>query len=384
MRIAILTSDTRSLIGFRGPLIKRLVDCDFDVYTLAPCIDEPTDASLRSLGARPIAVSLNRTSLNPVRETVDLMRLAYQLKRLNPDCIISHFLKPVVYGGIASRLVNVPKRFAFIEGLGYAFTDTDSQTFSKHFLRFMITNMLRQTLPIYDKVYFLNPDDVAEALQLRWVRPEQVVLLPGIGVDLEHYAVAPPVMDPVCFLWMGRLLREKGLYEFIGAARMIRSRYPDTQFILVGDVDVNPGSVSREEVLDWVSEGLVEWPGWVNDVRPWLSRSSVFVLPSYREGAPRSIQEAMAMGRPVITTDSPGCRETVRDGVNGFLVPPRSVEHLAEAMERFIQNRELIARMGINSRQMAVDKYDVTRINEVILDNMGINCSSPVARQPRT
>src|SRR5690606_13205906 len=157
-------------------------------------------------------------------------------------------------------------------------------------------------------------------LSLGLVREEQVVLLPGTGVDLTYFQEVPPVTRPVTFVLVARMLKEKGIYDFIVAARKIRRSHPDARFILVGGVDSNPGSISESEIRSWVDEGLVEWPGHVQDVRPWLAKASVFVLPSYyREGRPRSTQEAMAMGRPVITTAVPGCRETVQHNRNGFL-----------------------------------------------------------------
>jgi glycosyltransferase involved in cell wall biosynthesis len=174
-------------------------------------------------------------------------------------------------------------------------------------------------------------------------------------------------------LFAGRLLREKGVLEFVEAARRIKAKYPETRFIVLGGLDTNPGAIPRKKVEGWVKEGLIEWPGHVADVRPYLAQASVFVLPSYyREGVPRSIQEAMAMARPIITTDAPGCRETVIQGVNGFLVPVRDVDALVSAMERFINEPELIERMGKESRRIAEERFDVHKINRVLLEAMGL------------
>jgi glycosyltransferase involved in cell wall biosynthesis len=161
--------------------------------------------------------------------------------------------------------------------------------------------------------------------------------------------------------------------EFVEAARRIKAKYPDTRFLVLGGLDTNPGAISGKEVEGWVMEGLIEWPGHVADVRPYLAQASVFVLPSYyREGVPRSIQEAMAMARPIITTDAPGCRETVIPGVNGFLVPVRDVDALVSAMERFINEPELIEKMGKESRRIAEERFDVHKINRVLLEAMGL------------
>jgi glycosyltransferase involved in cell wall biosynthesis len=169
-----------------------------------------------------------------------------------------------------------------------------------------------------------------------------------------------------------RLLREKGIVEYARAAMIIKEKHPDTRFILLGGLDTNPGGLSRDEVEQWAEKGTPEWPGQVSDVCRWLAQTSVYVLPSYREGVPRSTQEAMAMARPVITTDAPGCRETVIDGKNGFLVPVRDADALAAAMERFIMQPDLIEMMGQVSRKIAEERFDVRKINQVILREMDI------------
>ena len=178
--------------------------------------------------------------------------------------------------------------------------------------------------------------------------------------------------EPITFLLVARMLREKGIEQFAEAAKKVKERHPETLFILLGGLDNNPGTISIENVNEWVKEGVLEWHGHVQ-VQPWMRQASVFVLPSYREGVPASTQEAMAMGRAIITTDVPGCRETVVDGQNGFLVPVRDANALAQAMLRFVENPELIVRMGQRSRQIAEEKYDVHKVNAVMLREMGIS-----------
>jgi glycosyltransferase involved in cell wall biosynthesis len=167
----------------------------------------------------------------------------------------------------------------------------------------------------------------------------------------------PAVIEPFTFLLVARLLREKGILEYVEAARLVKAKYPKVRFILLGALDVNPSSLTQKELDSWVSEGLLEWPGHVA-VQPWLTQTSVFVLPSYREGLPRSTQEAMAMARPVITTDVPGCRETVIENVNGFLVPARDSAALAQAMFKFVEQPDLVGPMGQQSRLMAEMYFD--------------------------
>ncbi|MCX8207546.1 MAG: glycosyltransferase family 4 protein, partial [Methanothrix sp.] len=336
--------------------------------------DENTIASVRALGAEPLSFSLSRTGMNPIRDLADMISLAFMLRKLRPDVTLGYAIKPVIYGTLAAWLAGVPQRFAMIEGLGYVFTPPEGrEPLKRRALRRMVELLYRAALSRATRVFFLNRDDVQEFLGRGLVSSEKAFLLGGIGVDLDEWKPAPSVNHPVTFLLAARLLREKGLAEYAEAARLVRSRYPDTRFILLGGLDTNPGGLRRDEIEAWVSEGILEWPGHVPDVRPWLARASVFVLPSYyREGVPRSTQEAMAMGRPVITTDAPGCRETVIDGENGFLVPPRDARALADAMERFVLNPELIARMGAASRRIAEERFDVRRINRRMMEAMGL------------
>ena len=228
----------------------------------------------------------------------------------------------------------------------------------------MVVSLYRIALRRADSVLILNEDDVALFLAYRMVPKEKIRLIDGIGLDLNVFQMVPPVWQPLSFLMMGRLLIEKGIYEYVEAARVVKKKYPEARFILVGGIDANPGSITESCVCKWVAEGVIEWPGQVSDVRPWIAQASVFVLPSYREGLPRSTQEAMAMGRPVITTDVPGCRQTVADGENGFLVPVRNPEALADAMLRFLESPDLVRSMGKRSRDIAESRFDAHKINQ--------------------
>ncbi|MDX1541447.1 MAG: glycosyltransferase, partial [Geminicoccaceae bacterium] len=205
------------------------------------------------------------------------------------------------------------------------------------------------------------------------VRAEQSVLINGSGVDLRQFSPAPFPATPT-FLLIARFLVEKGVRDFVEAARLVRSRHPNVRFVLVGGPDeANPSSIGRAELQGWLDEGIVENPGWLDDVRPAIAASSVYVLPSYyREGTPRTILEALAMGRPVVTTDAPGCRETVRHGVNGWLVPPRDPKALAAALLTFLDDPEPVARMGAESLALAREKYDVDKVNDVMLAAMDL------------
>jgi glycosyltransferase involved in cell wall biosynthesis len=312
---------------------------------------------------------LHRTGINPFKDLQTFFALRRILRQIHPHIVLPYSVKAIIYGLLAAG--HVERRVVLMAGLGYAFTETNP-SLRRRLLRFVIKQMYRAALRRADAVLFFNPDDLREFCEESIIHPEQAVLLGGTGVDLAQFSPQPPVLSPVTFTLAARLLREKGIEEFAEAARLIKQRYLNTRFLLLGGLDTNPGSLPEVEVRRWVDEGVLEWPGHVPDVKPYLMQTSVYVLPSYyREGVPRSTQEAMAMARPVITTDVPGCRETVIDGINGFLVPPRDVDGLVAAMERFIRQPDLIITMGQASRKLAEERFDVHKINAIILQAMG-------------
>jgi glycosyltransferase involved in cell wall biosynthesis len=371
MRYALITSQAFSLSNFRGPLISVLVAKGIEVLAIAPDYDESTRASVRAFGAVPIDCSFSRTGINPIHDGLNTLRLALLLRHLRPDVTLCYFIKPVIFGTVAAWLASVPRRVAMIEGLGYVFTDSGKrQPLLRKLLRSLVSTLYRFALARAHKIIFLNSDDINEFVSAGLVQEAKVIKLGGIGVDLADWPLTKPFNQPITFLLVARLLREKGILEYVEAARLVKSHYPEVRFVLLGGLDTNPGSLGQSEVQAWVTEGLLEWPGHVA-VKPWLVQASVFVLPSYREGVPRSTQEAMAMGRAVITTNAPGCRETVDEGVNGILVPVRDVPALANAMLRFVETPALIATLGLESRRLAEERFDVCKINARLLTILG-------------
>lgn len=367
-RLALITSQAFSLANFRGTLIRTLTARGVEVLALAPDYDDDTRAAVEAFGATPVDYPGTRTGMNPLRDVADTIRLARLLRRLRVDATLAYFIKPVIYGTIAAWLVHVPRRFAMIEGLGYVFIgSTERHSPARRALRWLVTKLYRFALARAEKVFFLNDDDIAEFVGSGLVDQSRAVKLGAIGVDLSAWQPQPPVLEPITFVMTARLLREKGVNEYADAARIVKAKHPQARFILLGSLDSNPGVIAHEEAKRWVSDGLLEWPGHV-PVRPWLAQSSVYVLPSYREGVPRSTQEAMAMARPIITTDVPGCRETVQDGVNGFLISARDPQALAAAMMRFVEKPDLIVTMGRASRAMAEEKFDARRADALLAD----------------
>ena len=368
MKISIISSHAPSLVKFRLPFILSLVSNGNCVYALAPNYTAESRSEIIKAGAVPVDFKLSRAGMNPFRDLRDAWALACLLRRLKPDLTLAYFIKPVIYGTLAAWLARVPRRFAMIEGLGFVFTPgTERLSLRRRLLMAGVQFLYKLAMSKADRVIFLNPDDQAEFVGGGLLSQGKSFLLGGIGVDLVEWAPVPAVVRPVTFMLIARLLREKGVFEFSEAARRVKKRYPETRFVLLGDVDPNPGSLPRHLVQGWVDDGVLEWPGHV-PVVPWLAQASVYVLPSYREGVPMSTQEAMAMGRAVMTTDVPGCRETVVDGVNGFLVPARNAPALAAAMRKFIEQPHLIAQMGRESRRLAEERFDVHKVNRQLIE----------------
>lgn len=382
LTIAIITNGARSLLDGRGPLVREMVARGHRVLVVAPDHDAASRAAVTQMGAASADCAMSRSGANPLREIGTILRLRRLLRRQRVDLAFGYYIKPVIYGTIAARLAGVPRRFGLVEGLGFAFTEAGGSLRRRLMQRAIGALMLVAGRWLHCLV-FLNPDDRAEFVERGLIARERTEVLGGIGVDLEAWPVAPlpggpggpegpeGPGGPVTFILVARLLRDKGIEDYIAAIRLLREGGAQARFLLLGGLDDNPAGITRAEVEAWVAEGLVEWPGHA-DVRPWLAQAHVFVLPSYREGVPRSTQEAMAMGRAIITTDAPGCRETVEDGVNGFLMPVRDPGALAAAMERFITDPALAAYMGHESRVLAEARFDVHRQNARLLGFLGL------------
>jgi len=368
-RLAIIGNQAFAMRNFRGPLIAAAAAKGVEVVALAPDYTAADRAAIRSLGGTPRDYPLRRASISPVHDLLTVRTLGQQLKELAPDVVLSFSSKPSVFGTIAAARAGVARRFALIEGLGHAFIE--ARGIKSVLLRHVVSMLYRASLSQATAALFLNDDDRDEFIQRRLVDPAKALTLGAIGVDLESWSPAPPVTNPITFLFVGRLLREKGIFEFATAARKIKARHPNVRFIVLGAPDPNPSSITVDQARAWAAEGTIDWHGHV-DVKPWLEKASVFVLPSYREGVPRSTQEAMAMARPVITTDVPGCRETIQNGENGVLVAPRDADALVQAMETFIADPPIIARMGEASRQIAERRFDMKQATARLMAAIGL------------
>lgn len=343
-------------------------------YTVYTFVSEYTKEELNkieALGAIPVTYELKRGGLNPLIDIKVTYELSKKIKDIAPDLVFSYFSKPVIFGTLAAKIAKVPNIIGMLEGLGYTFTD-QPQGLSKKtkLIKSLQVLLYKVALPQLDKLIFLNPDDPTDLLHKYKIKIKRVEVLGGIGLDLEDYTYQPILNfeRPISFIFVGRLLKEKGIYDFIAAAQIVKEKYPQAQFTVLGAIDAsNLGALKKVELDKLISLQIVNYPGQVDNVKEWLVDSDIFVLPSYREGVPLSTQEAMAIGRAVITTDVAGCRETVVDGVNGFLVDKWNPQALAEKMTYFIENPEQVGIMGYESRKMAQKKFDATEVNKRLL-----------------
>lgn len=379
MKFLIVTSFLPSVLNFRGKLLEALKNNGLEIHIFAPDLEEfaQEKAKLEALGYMVYDIPMQRTGTNPAADLKTLSAMYRLIKQIKPDYVLSYTIKPVIYGTLAAWLAKVPNRFALITGLGYAFQNVDAQSKRSIFQK-LVHGLYQQALSHSHKTFFQNPDDLKLFEQLKLIdHKAAAVVVNGSGVNVTDFNVLPLPLDhkqqpKISFLLIARLLIDKGVREYAAAAKIIKAQYPHVEFHLVGWIDDNPAAITQAELDTWIDHKTLNYWGKLSDVRPAIAASSVYVLPSYREGTPRTVLEAMAMGRAIITTDAPGCRETVVNGQNGFLVDVKSVESLVKAMQAFVQQPELLEQMGQQSRQMALDKYDVHQVNQHMMQEMGL------------
>ena len=375
IKVALVGTVASSFLGFRADLIKALLAKNYTIYTFTSEYTEEELIKIETLGAIPITYELNRGGVNPFADIKSTYKLSRKIKNISPDLVFSYFSKPVIFGTLAAKLAKVPKVIGMLEGLGYTFTDQPNGLNKKtKLIRSVQVLLYKLALPQLDKMIFLNPDDPKDLLDEYSIRVKEVEVLGGIGLNLKDYLYSSSYPSQPTFIFVARLLAEKGIQDYIAAAKIVKDKYVDARFIVLGSIDKEAlGALTEPELKDFTEADIVEYPGHVDNVTEWIEKSSVFVLPSYyREGVPRSTQEAMAIGRAVITTDVPGCRETVIDGVNGFLVEKWNPQALAEKIIYFIEHPEEIEKMGYESYKIAQDKFDADKVNKRLIDMLGL------------
>ncbi len=363
-RVVIAANSSWNIVTFRSGLIRALKAADYEVVVVAPA-DPSSEERLRALDVERIAVRLDRSGLNPFADFGLVLRYRRILKARRPAAFLGFTIKPNVYGCIAARAFGVPA-IANISGLGTVFIRRGP-------LLALVTSLYRFALSRATAVFFQNPDDQALFVERRMVSQDQARLLPGSGIDLEQFAPAPQASGPPTFLLIARLLGDKGVREFVEAARRLRNELPGARFQLLGPLDEgNRTAIRRNELDGWANEGVVDYLGETNDVRPFIEQATAIVLPSYREGLPRSLLEAGAMARPLVATDVPGCREVVIDGETGFLCRARDSGSLAEAVKK-LADLPIEARkaMGEAARRHVEKKFSETVVISAYLAELG-------------
>lgn len=369
MLVAIIGNSAQSILSFRASLVRRLIEQGHKVQAFAPDYTPRSRAAVTEMGVEPIDFRLQRSGTNPVADAWTIISLQWKLRRTRPDAVLCYFMKPAIYGTIAATLAGVPRRIVMLEGLGYGFAEDAGKLWHRRILASAMKALLRFSLIRADRTLVLNNEDRQFVTDDVGIPGRLVDNMGGIGVELDQFTPAPVREHAQVFALAARLIAEKGVHQYVDAAREIKRYHSDATFLLLGEIDDNPTSLRTEDIAAWVAEGIVEWPGRVSDIQSWLKKCDVFVLPSYyREGVPRSIQEAMALGRAIVTTEHVGCRDTVEEGVNGYLIPTRNVDQLVKALTTLIGTPGLAIRMGAASRQLAEKRFDAKRADELLID----------------
>lgn len=363
----ILGTNAKSLINFRGDLVRSLSNKDLHV-TLSSSKPDFSDLVVFSHldNIEYQTIHLKRNGLNFYDDIKTLFDIFSLIKRAKPRFILAYGVKLVIWGGLSARAAHVPF-FALITGLGFAF---QGDSFKRKFLTKLVVFLYKIALKNSKSVIFQNKDNRNIFIEKGIVSRSKTHVVNGSGVDIKKYSVTEFPEAHIRFLCVSRLLGEKGLREYAAAARIVKDKFPNVEFDLMGPEDSSPDAISLEEVSRW--SDYVNYNGSTNDVRPYIEECHVYVLPSHHEGLPRSTLEAMSMGRPILTTNAVGCKETVEEGVNGFMVPVGSTIKLAEKMIWYIENEDKIQSMGKESRSIVENKFDVHKVNKEMLRILGV------------
>lgn len=366
-----------SLVNFRLDLMRRMLANGHMVLAAAPDFDQEIEAVLRAEGIEPITVPMNRTGLNPLQDLATLNALRRVIKQTRPDIILPYTMKPIVYGSLAARLSGNTPCYPLFTGLGYAFSDPDPKG-KRRLIHRIAIELHRRALQRVKLGFCYNTADLQDLRRFGMIPDEtKMVMVPGSGIGTARFSPQPFPDGPPVFLFVARMLKSKGLEDLLEAAAILRAEGHEFRLELLGPTDSNPDAVDAETLKLWHDVGEITYHGSTRDVRPYLAACHVFVLPTrLREGIPRTILEAMSSGRAVITTDAPGCGETVGDGDGGIVVPVQEPEKLAEAMRRFIVEPELASTLGQKARKRVCERNDVHIVNQLLLTEMGLEPKS--------
>ena len=364
MRVLILTGRSSSLVNLRGDLIKELIRRSHEVVASSSDCDYAN--TIESYGVKYIQNSCRRNGIDPfsdIRFCIEIIRI---IKHENIELVYLSTIKQVIYGSIAASFCGMKNIYSLITGRGYVFIVSGPRNF---LIKFFTKKLYKYALKRNEKVFFQNPDDRNFFVSNRLVESKKSIVVNGSGVNMERFN-KKRVSNTNVFLCIARLVKDKGVNEYLEAAKRVKIEYPGVEFHLVGGFDTNPNCISKQLLDYYVDNKFITYHGSQQDVRPFIENCFAFVLPSYAEGTPRTVLEAMSIGRAIITTDAPGCKETVKNGVNGFLVPIKDISALVEKIIWMIKNPEEVILMGAESRRYAEERYDVNKVNQSIIDSM--------------
>lgn len=368
-RIAVISSHTASLFWFRLDMMKEFVRLGYEVIAVGQSPESEWSKKFNENGIRYRQIYVERNGMNPLSDLKTLKDLNKILKEEKPQKIFCYQAKTIIYTCLAARINKIKEVYSLIAGLGTIFR---ASTLKSRVVRQIMIAEYKIALKNSKHIIFQNNDDLLTFLNTKIVEADKCSIINGSGVDTDRFSVLP-LPNTISFLMISRLIKDKGIFEYLEACRTIKNEFPNVRCLLVGPFDTNPSAIKPYELQPYIDSGIIEYFGEQDDVRPYIEQASVFVLPSYHEGTPKTVLECMACGRAIITTDAPGCRETVTDGLNGYLVETHSVNAVAEKMKNFIINPTFVSEMGYRGRKIAEEKYDVKKVNSDIIKIMNLN-----------
>ena len=367
MKFMLISPKNRTVYNFRGDLLKNIKKNGYEIVVTGP--NKDNIEKIEELGAHFIEIPLQKNSIGVIENIKYYMRLKKVLKEQKPDVILSYTIKPVIFASIAAKKVKIKNIYALITGLGQIYATTDLKT---KLIRTICGIAYKKAFKCCQKVIFQNNDDKKECLNRKYLTEEKCEVVNGSGVNMNRFPKTELPNEDV-FLMVSRMMKTKGTREYFEAAKIVKQKYPNTKFLYVGSTENTGAYIKMEEVQKYIDDGIVEYIGETENVPEVIKKCSVFVLPSYyREGIPRTLLEALSMGRPIITTDNVGCKETINDGKNGFLIPIKDSKKLAEKMIYMIEHREELEKMSEESYKYCLEKFDVDIINKKMLQIMKI------------
>lgn len=368
MRIMVMTSHSPSLFWFRLDMMRSFIKKGHEVMAVGNEKECKWCEKLKKYNILYRKIDISRNSLNPIKDLHTIKSIKNIIREYNPDKIFTYQAKTVVYGGIAANQLGITEVYPLIAGVGSLFLSNKLKTRLVRKITIMGYRIAMKKSPA---VFFQNKEDENNFIKAKVIKNQKVVFLRGSGVNLTRF-YQQPMPETMGFLCTCRLIRDKGIFEYIEACKIIKANNPNVRCLLLGPFDSNPTSIKPDELNRFIDEGIIEYFGEKEDVIPYLKQCCVFVLPSYREGTSKAVLEAMSSGKAIITTDAPGCVETIDDGVNGIMVPVKNVKRLASAMQYMIDNPEQLKKMANQSRKKAEELFDVKKVNKAICEAMGI------------